>query len=666
MRRKGFFTKLALTNIRKNAQTYFPYIFASSAAVMMFYNMLYLSLSREVRAMSDSHAVRTVLGLGVWVIGIFSVILLLYINSFLIKRRKKEFGLFNILGMEKKHIARIMLIETAVTGFVCIGIGLIAGILFGKLGLLLLLRLLHMDAVFGFEIPLRAVALTVAVFGAIFLINLIYNVFQVHLSRPIELLKGSQVGEKEPPTKWLMALTGAAALGGGYYISLTVESPIAALYLFFIAVLLVIAGTYNLFTAGSIAILKLLRRNRRFYYRTGPFIAVSGMIYRMKQNAAGLASICILSTMVIVMVSSTVSLYAGLENSLRNRYIREIQVNSVGTVPAEIMERMEQAVADTVEQAGITVHNPYSLRSVTEITLQDGNAFTRLRGMTLGQADDIALLLLVTTDEYRRHEGVDADLSAGEALVHVIKGNIPGDMLDFGGYSLNIRGRVDLPNMMDGFEGQQANLPGRGYVIIMANEQELLKIRRALNPDREPQPGFEFSYYFDTKAEREAQFELVSALNSRFGELGLPAEASAREKMRDDFLSMYGVLFFLGMFLGALFILGTVLIIYYKQITEGYDDRERFAIMTKVGLSRDEIRRTIRFQVLSVFYLPLVVAVCHIAAAFPVIRKLIGGLFGMTDTWLYAACTALTILVFAVCYAMIYALTARTYYRIVR
>lgn len=664
--RRGFYTKLAVTNLRKNAQTYYPYILAGSATVMMFYNMMYLFTSRVVGDMNDSAAIRTVLGLGVWVIGIFSVILLLYINSFLIKRRKKEFGLFNILGMEKKHIARVMLIETVITGLVCIALGLAAGILFGKIGLLLLLKLLKMDAVFGFEVPLRAVVATVMLFGAIFLINLVYNIFQVHLSKPIELLKGGNVGEKEPRTKWLIALIGAASLGGGYYISLSVKSPLTALYLFFVAVMLVIIGTYGLFTAGSIALLKTLRRNKRFYYRTGPFIAVSGMIYRMKQNAAGLASICVLSTMVIVMVSSTVSLYAGLEETLRNSYYREIQVNSDGFIPEEQIAQMEQAVNETMRQAGIEMSDPFVMRHVTVLATRDGNAFTQVRAPSFGQGDNLALLIMTTAAEYRRLEGVDAGLSEGEVLVQVIKGEMPGDTLAFGDYALRVRGEADFASMLEGFEGQRDSLPAQGYLIVAASGEDLLRIRKALDPEKEPEPGYTFSYQFDTNADRDAQVALVSDINFKMTELGLPGYASAREEAREAYLTVYGVLFFLGLFLGALFILGTVLIIYYKQVTEGYDDKERFAIMAKVGLSHDEIKRTIRFQVLSVFYLPLVMAVCHIVAAFPVIRKLIGGIFSMTDVSLYATCTGLTILVFAVCYALIYGFTARTYYRIVR
>jgi putative ABC transport system permease protein len=635
---------------------------ASSATVMMFYNTLYLVMSREVRSMSDSGTLRLVLGLGGWVIGIFAFILLLYINSFLIKRRKKEFGLFNILGMEKKHIARIMLIETVITALVCIGLGLVAGFLFSKLGLLLLLRILDLDAAFGFEVPLRAVAVTFVLFGAIFLINLVYNVFQVHLSKPIELLKGGNVGEKEPRTKWLMALIGTVSLGAGYYIAVTVKSPLAALNLFFIAVILVIFGTYGLFTAGSIAILKALRRNKRFYYRTTPFIAVSGMIYRMKQHAAGLASICILSTMVIVMLSSTVSLYVGLEDSARTNYIREISVIVDDVRSDEEFEQLENAIEETVEKAKLSIRNPFVLRYASEMTVQHGNTFDG--DIKPGTTSNYSLLMFITTEDYERSEGVSAGLKPGEALVHVLNGRLTGDTLDFGEYSLSIRGRLDSMRLFEEYGAMINRIMTRAYVVI-AHEQDLFRARQALRGGGEPPTGFQVEYLFDTNASRDAQLRLITNLMTMLDEKSIPGRVEGREAVKNEFTSVYGVLFFLGLFLGALFILGTVLIIYYKQITEGYDDKERFAIMSKVGLSLDEIKRTIRSQVLSVFYLPLAMAVIHIAFAFPVISKLLA-IFNMHNVPLYALCTALTILVFAVCYALIYGLTARTYYRIVR
>lgn len=660
---KGFYTRLAVTNIRKNSKTYFPYILASSATVMMFYNLLYLLLSKDVNSMHDSSTLSAVLGLGSIVTGIFAFILLLYINSFLIKRRKKEFGLFNILGMEKKHIARIMLLETVMIGLLCIGLGLIAGVLFSKLALLLLLKILAMNASFGFEVPLRAVSITVILFGAIFLINLVYNVFQVHVSKPIELLKGGNVGEKEPQTKWLIALTGAAALGGGYFIALTVKSPLAALNLFFVAVILVIIGTYCLFTAGSIAVLKALRRNKRFYYRTNPFIAVSGMIYRMKQNAAGLASICILATMVIVMVSSTVSLYIGLEDALRTNYIREISV-SASNVTYDDIKQVDDAIAETVKIRGLSIHNPIRLLYASEAAIQDGNAFTGVRSAGFSSSG-LSMLMFITAEEYHRIEGVSVELSEGEALVYIVKGKLPGETLDFGGYSLNIRGRLDKMETIEEFSPLKNSMLAQSYVIVTADEQDLNRARQALNEGEEWLPGFQYNYLFDTKADRKAQADLVSSLQYVMRDLSVHVFVEGREASKNEFISLYGVLFFLGLFLGALFILGTVLIIYYKQISEGYDDKERFAIMSKVGLSRGEIKKTIRFQVLSVFFLPLIMAVIHIAAAFPVICKLLT-IFNMTNVPLYAICTALTILVFAVCYAMIYSLTARTYYRIVR
>jgi putative ABC transport system permease protein len=630
---------------------------------MMFYNLLYLLLSKDVNSMHDSSTLSAVLGLGSIVTGIFAFILLLYINSFLIKRRKKEFGLFNILGMEKKHIARIMLLETVMIGLLCIGLGLIAGVLFSKLALLLLLKILAMNASFGFEVPLRAVSITVILFGAIFLINLVYNVFQVHVSKPIELLKGGNVGEKEPQTKWLIALTGAAALGGGYFIALTVKSPLAALNLFFVAVILVIIGTYCLFTAGSIAVLKALRRNKRFYYRTNPFIAVSGMIYRMKQNAAGLASICILATMVIVMVSSTVSLYIGLEDALRTNYIREISV-SASNVTYDDIKQVDDAIAETVKIRGLSIHNPIRLLYASEAAVQDGNAFTGVRSAGFSSSG-LSMLMFITAEEYHRIEGVSVELSEGEALVYIVKGKLPGETLDFGGYSLNIRGRLDKMETIEEFSPLKNSMLAQSYVIVTADEQDLNRARQALNEGEEWLPGFQYNYLFDTKADRKAQADLVSSLQYVMRDLSVHVFVEGREASKNEFISLYGVLFFLGLFLGALFILGTVLIIYYKQISEGYDDKERFAIMSKVGLSRGEIKKTIRFQVLSVFFLPLIMAVIHIAAAFPVICKLLT-IFNMTNVPLYAICTALTILVFAVCYAMIYSLTARTYYRIVR
>ena len=659
--RNGFYTKLALNNIRKNGKTYFPYMLAGSATVMMFYDMLYLMFSKEVANMSDSAMLRYVLFLGCFVTGIFSFILLMYINSFLIKRRKKEFGLFNILGMEKKHIARVMLIETLLTTLMCIGLGLAAGMLFSKLALLLLLKILGMEATFGFEVPIPAVAITVLLFGAAFLLNLIYNVFQVHVSKPVELLKGSNVGEKEPRTKWLLALIGAAALGSGYYIAITTQSPLAALNLFFVAVILVIIGTYCLFTAGSIAVLKILRRNKRFYYRTNPFIAVSGMIYRMKQNAAGLASICILSTAVIIMLSSTISLYAGMEDVIRNRFSRDISVSAY-RVNEDGVKQVEALVSEVAEEAGLIPRNAMGLRYASDTAVQQGATF--IGGPTATyNAKNATSLTFMSVDEYNRLEGKQATLAPGEVFVYIIEGQIPGDTLDFNGYSLRIRSLLKTLKMTQTFN---IDVPlTNNYVIIAAGEADIARARLSLTGQPDMVSELDYEYLFNLSDDLQAQSDFVAEIKDKLMELSIAGYANAREPMKQTLMSLYGVLFFLGLFLGTLFILGTVLIIYYKQISEGFDDKARFAIMLKVGLSHPEIKKTIRFQVLSVFFLPLAIAVVHIAAAFPVINKLLA-LLNLTNTPLFALCTGLTILVFGVCYSLIYLLTARTYYNIVR
>lgn len=370
-----FYPKLAVNNLVKNAQTYIPYLLTSIGTIMTFYNMRFLVVAKDIGNLSDSASLRAILSLGAGVIAVFSVIFLFYTNSFLIKRRKKEFGLFNILGMEKKHIARIMFWETLFASVISLCVGLMAGILFSKLMILLLFKIISFEVTFGFEIPIGAVIYTTVLFGGIFILNLIYNISQVVRSKPIELLQGGNVGEKEPKTNWLLASIGAVSLGIAYYIALTTESPLAALQLFFVAVVLAMIGTHCLFTAGSIALLKMLRKNKRYYYQSKHFIPVSGMIYRMKQNATGLANICILSTAVIIMLSTTVSMYVGMEDVLRTRYPRNIIV-SASNVSDEQAIKLDAAIEKQTRAVDIDRQNVIRYRPMSFTTLQNGASFT--------------------------------------------------------------------------------------------------------------------------------------------------------------------------------------------------------------------------------------------------------------------------------------------------
>lgn len=653
-----FYLKLAVNNLKKNAQTYIPYLLTCICTIMMFYNMRFLVVAKDIGNLSDSASLRAVLSLGAGVIAVFSVIFLFYTNSFLIKRRKKEFGLFNILGMEKKHIAKIMFWETLFAAVISLCVGLAAGILFSKLMILLLFKIISFEVTFGFEIPIAAVIYTTVLFGGIFILNLINNIFQVFRSKPIELLQGGNVGEKEPRANWLIAIIGVVTLGIAYYIALTTESPLAALQLFFVAVVLAMIGTHCLFNAGSIALLKMLRKNNKYYYQLKHFIPVSGMIYRMKQNAAGLANICILSTAVIVMLSTTVSMYIGMEDVLRTRYPRNIIVSALN-VSDEQAIKLDAAIEEQAKAADISQKDVIRYRPMSFTTLQNGASFTADHSGNY-VFDNIAIVVCITADDYNKMENKSVSLSSGEALLYTLRGDLPGDTISFNGFELSIKDR--LPTLET--EGRMSAMVNNSYYLIVDDFDTIQQIYNSLSAVKGDMRELSYHYAFDVDGDRDAQISLVSTLQKAVQEIKADGYVEGAESSRESFYSLYGGLFFIGIFLGLLFIMATVLIIYYKQIAEGYDDRERFEIMQKVGMSRAEVKQAIKSQVLTVFFLPLVTAVIHIAFAFKVITKMLEVL-NLTNVQLYAGCTAVTILVFAVFYVIVYALTARTYYHIV-
>lgn len=659
-----FYPKLALLNLQKNAKTYAPYLLTCIGTILMFYNMSFLVVVKDIGEISDSSSLRSLLMFGAIVIAIFSVIFLFYTNSFLIKRRKKEFGLFNILGMEKKHIAKVMFYETLFTALLSLGVGILAGILFSKLMILLLFKIISFDVTFGFEIPLPAILSTLVLFSSIFLVNLLYNIFQVHLAKPIELLKGGNVGEKEPKTRWIMTAIGVISLGGGYAIALTTESAIAAVYFFFVAVVLVMIGTYNLFTSGSIALLKMLRKNKNYYYKLEHFISVSGMMYRMKQNAVGLANICILSTAVIIMLSTTVSLYVGVEDALRTRFPSNIYV-SARYVSDEQVESLKQTIEQQIAKADVTTQNVFNYRSKGFAAIQEKDDFTQAQSSSY-TSNRFAFLELIPLEDYNQMENKSEELAEDQVLIYPVRGDIAGEKINLNGYELSIKERLNSMN----YEGEDSAVLSNTYYLVVKDLETIQRVSQALEgaegQGKNPADQGTLSYYygFDVNEDSETQIALTKALHKEFNSLGIDGYVNGAESSRASFYAIYGGLFFLGLFLGLLFIMATVLIIYYKQIAEGYDDKERYEIMQKVGMSLDEVKKSIRSQVLTVFFLPLVTAAIHIAFAFNLITKLLS-VFNLTNIPLFAFWTAITVLVFAVFYAIVYALTARTYYKIV-
>ena len=607
--------------------------------------------------MSGGTSMKNLLGFGTYVIAIFSVIFLFYTNSFLIKRRKKEFGLFNILGMEKKHIARIMIWEAFFVFIVSLIVGLVTGITGSKLMFLLLLNLINFEVPLGFYPSWESVRATIILFALIFALTLLNNLRQIHLSKPIELIKGGQTGEKEPKTKWILTIIGVLSLGSGYYIALTTESPLSALELFFIAVILVIIGTYALFTAGTIALLKILRKNKNFYYKTNHFINVSGMIYRMKQNATGLASICVLSTAVLVMLSTTIALYIGMEDQLRTRYPRDISITAQN-VSEEESKKLEGILVEEAKNHHLKMENAIHYRYTAFPARQNGHSFSKSSPDNVSM-DDLAVLNIIPLSEYNRIENKSVVLAEDEVLLYIYRGAIPQNTIEISGHEFQIEDQLEYF-----FTDRLAPTMLMNTYSLVVSEHAIEKINGFMNQTPEDFTDLSYYYGFDTEGAAEAEIALTHKIGNKMKEVGTDGIAEGVAESKESFYALYGGLFFLGIFLGALFIMATVLIIYYKQISEGFDDKHRFEIMQKVGLSKAEVKKSIRSQVLMVFYLPLVTAVIHIAFAFKVITKLLS-LFNLSNVTLYVLTTGGTILTFAVFYAIIYSLTARVYYRIV-
>lgn len=655
-----FYAKLAVTNIKKNAQTYLPYTLTCIGTVMMFYIVYALSVNPTLNKMSGGTQLQTLLNLGTIVVGLFSLIFLFYANSFLIKRRKKEFGLFNILGMEKKHIGQVVFLETLSIAVISLYVGILGGILLSRLMFLLLLKILAFEAQWGFDISFTAIKATLILFAGIFFLTLLNNLRQISLAKPMDLLRGEQIGEREPKTKWLLIVIGVVTLASGYYIALTTESPLSALFLFFIAVILVIIGTYCLFTAGSIGVLKLVRKNKRLYYKPNYFISISGMIYRMKQNAVGLANICILSTMVLVTLSTTVSLYVGMEDVLRTRYPRNIMITSRKVTDAYITD-VRDVVSETLAKYDLEPENKLEYRYLSFVSQQAGDTFlTDYNGVT-GIGEAIRVLYFIPSEDYSNFSGETVNLDEREVLLYSNQENYEYDTISVLDLTFTVKEQLDS---FAGDGSDAMNLTESYYLVVkdMKVLEEIYQVQDRAFDGR----GSEHTHYigFDLSADSDDVIAIHQDLRTALSSEEFLSNIESAEASKRDFYSLYGGLFFLGIFLGTLFILGTMLIIYYKQITEGYDDRQRFEIMQKVGMSQVEVKQSIRSQVLMVFFLPLVTATIHIAVAFKFVSKILAVL-NLTNTVLFAWCTVGTILIFALFYAVVYSATAKVYYKIV-
>lgn len=672
--RNGLYPKLAAQGMRQNRRFFLPYLLALAGLTAAFYVMSALVFDPGVVTMRGFEYVQVMMSIGMFVAGILSTVLLLYINSFLMKQRKKELGLYNILGMGKGNIALIQCWESLYTALLGIGGGLACGVILHKLATIALTSLLRFSIPFSPALSLPAMAVTAVFFGALLVLALLLNLVRVRVSNPIELLHGGAVGEKEPKTRWLLAVVGALALGAGYFIAVTTKDPALALAFYFLAVILVIIGTYCLFTAGSIALLKLLRNNKGFYYQTSHFIGVSGMLYRMKRNAAGLSNICILSTMVMVMISGTLALYLGQGEIIAARYPASLNM-TIGFEPAQGHEVDLEGAKSLVDRFAREQGVPAASSNAGQY-LQFGGSEIRgdgLPGYLTSTCDDNTAnrtLFVLTAADYAGLSGRPAPTLAPGELAVCGEGPAPGPLTftDVEGGSLDFTVKEVLPALSMFTVTSDMSEP---VCLVTADEAARTALRGLV--------GREFTRYTalvltELDCTSEEELALVDAWSDKTINDGAFFDGTgdweywrvdSRAEMAVDGYAMAGGFLFLGIVLGVVFLMATVLIIYYKQVSEGYEDQGRFEIMRKVGLSQREVKSSIRSQVLLVFCLPIAVAAVHILFDFNLVARMLT-MFGVRNVMTAALCTGGTLLAFLAVYAVVYSLTARTYYKIVR
>ena len=670
-----FYPRLAWDGIRKNKRFYLPYILTCAGMVMMFYIIHYLEAMPALDDMAGGTTTKMILGFGVWVIAVFALIFLTYTNSFLMRRRQKEFGLYNILGMGKKNLSLVYIWETLTVYCISLIAGLVCGIGLSKMAELGLVRMLYGEITYDFTIRSEAISDTFLVFGVIFVFLFLKGIFTLWHLNAISLIKSENIGEKPPRANYLLGIGGILLLAAAYYIAVSIQSPLLALSWFMIAVIMVIIASYMIFIAGSVMMCRILQKNKRYYYQKNHFVAVSSMVYRMKRNGAGLASICILSTMVLVMMLGAGSLYFGAEDSLKTRYPRDISVSMFvsGEEEHRYTPEMKEHLIASIDQIlddydVIPQKKECYLSSGIVGMLNDGRLIANpeaVNGANVSTMKNVTQIYLIPLNEYNDCMGANETLGEGEVLIYCIRRSYDDpEIVLADGTVLTVKKQVDA--MMGSGDAAMDIIPS---VFIVTNDLEA--VSDSINSEFTNINYFcrtELYYGFDTESEAEEEIrlakEIVERLNDTEEGSFYSYSVECREAEREDFYGTYGGIFYLGVILSIVFIFATVLIIYYKQVTEGYQDERRFSIMQKVGMTKKDIRRSINSQMMTVFFLPLAAAVLHLSFAFPMVQKLLA-LFNLRNVSLMILIMGISVLVFGIFYGIIYRVTSNAYYSIV-
>lgn len=671
--RAGFYPKLAFDGIRKNKRMYIPYILTCVGMVMMYYIVSFLQFSDKIAWIKGTDTVRSTLTFGTWVIAIFAVIFLFYTNSFLIRRRKKEFGLYNILGMGKRNIGFILVWETIIVAVISLVAGIVLGFAFSKLAELGLVNMLQADVDFTLSVSFDAIGMTLIVFAVIFLLLFLNSLRQIKFASAVSLLKSENVGEKPPKGNWFFGILGVLILAAAYVLVISIDNPISALVFFFLAVIMVIVGTYLIMISGSVLFCRILQKRKGYYYKPNHFVSISSMVYRMKRNGAGLASICILATMVLVMISSTATLFFGTEDSINSRYPRDINMDyrfaEASDMNDENIDTLRSNITEISEECGVKSDNISEMRSASISGVLDGNK-VECNSAYISYATGLTNLwqfVFVPLADYNSAMNTNENLEDDEVLIYSPKVEYTEDTLSFNrACTLKVKKRID-----EFYKTNEAALLNISSMVIVV--PDIIKTAESFDEftfeNGEKYLNIRWQYNFDVDADEEKQLELIDKFNNDYLDNGGSSifeqrYIECREENRDYVIGTNGGFLYLGIILSIVFVFAAVLIIYYKQISEGYEDQSRFEIMQKVGMTKQEIRKSINSQLLTVFFLPLILAGIHLAFAFPIIQKVLV-LFSIYNVGLFALTTVICFLAYALIYIIVYKITSNAYYNIV-
>lgn len=662
----GFYQKLAIDGIQKNKKLYYPYLFTCTFMVTIFYIVKFLATTPVLLNMRGGENVQMIMGLGMFVIGIFSIVFLIYTNSFLMRRRKKEFGLYNVLGMNKRNIGRVLFWETTFVALWTTTLGILIGLLLSKLAELGLMNVINGKITYTFSFSISSILQTYAGYIVIHFVILMNSIRQIAFASPSKLVKEENAGEKQPKANWILGLGGLVLLGVAYYIAISIQDPLSALIYFFIAVIIVIIATYLIMMAGSVLLCRLLQKNKKYYYNKKHFISVSSMAYRMKRNGAGLASICILSTMVLVTISSTTCLFFGSQSSLDTRYPRDIvleyRMDDMSESSMDAICTTKTEIERYASKKNFEISNVLEYKTCEISGLLQGNSVLVFEPEGMYSYNNLVTVSFESLEDFNQYYGMNETLEDGQALVYQSKSKFKEDTMTIEDFSISVKKEVDVKPKEDD------SVITTIHLVVQDLDSTIVSIQQLKTESGQSMLLNRWVYAFDTNVDADQQVVINHDIGNIVCQLDLENVNTiywnSREEEKGDFYGTFGGFFFVGILLSVAFMVGAVLIIYYKQVCEGYEDQSRFAIMQKVGMTKQDIKQSINSQLLTIFYLPLVMAILHLGFAFPMIRNLLL-LFGLTNLTLLIKTTIISIAVFGVFYAITYKITSNTYYEIV-